>query len=111
MFLRLRDRTLEIGSRTLLMGSVNATLDSFSDGGDHPTLEARVAHAAALLAAGADLLDVGGESARGDRAAVDAAEEIERVVPLIERVAGLVSVDTYKPEVAEAAIAAGAVMV
>src|SRR3954463_10985861 len=114
MLLRLRDRTLEIGSRPLLMGIVNATPDSFSDGGDHPSLEARVAHGAALLDAGADLLDVGGESARGDRAAVAAAEEIERVVGLIERLAALgalVSVDTYKPAVAEAAIAAGAVLV
>jgi dihydropteroate synthase len=97
------------------MGIVNATPDSFSDAGDHPTLQARVAHAAALLEAGADLLDVGGESARGDRPALDAAAEIERVVPLIVRLTGelgaLVSVDTYKPEVAEAAIAAGAVMV
>src|SRR5215208_2479111 len=115
MFLRLGDRTLQMGSRPLLMGIVNATTDSFSDGGDHPTLEARVAHAAALLEAGADLLDVGGESARGDRPGVDAAAEIERVVPLIVRLTGelgaLVSVDTYKPDVAEAAIAAGAVMV
>ena len=76
---------LEIGSRPLLMGIVNATPDSFSDGGDHPTLEARFAHGAALLEAGADLLDVGGESARGYRPAVDAGEEIERVVPLIVR--------------------------
>jgi dihydropteroate synthase len=111
MLLRLGDRTLEMGSRPLLMGIVNATPDSFSDGGDHPTLAARVAHAAALLEAGADLLDVGGESASGFRPAVDAAEEIERVVPLIERLDAPVSVDTYKPAVAEAAIAAGAVMV
>jgi dihydropteroate synthase len=111
MFLRLRDRTLEIGSRPLLMGIVNATPDSFSDGGDHPTLDARVAHAAALVQAGADLLDVGGESARGDRPAMDVADEIDRVVPLIERLDAPVSIDTYKPQVAEAAIAAGAVMV
>jgi dihydropteroate synthase len=114
MLLRLRDRTLEIGSRPLLMGIVNATPDSFSDAGDHPTLEAQVAHGAALLAAGADLLDVGGESARGDRPAVGAGDEIERVVPAVERLAALgadVSVDTYKPAVAEAAIAAGAVLV
>jgi dihydropteroate synthase len=114
MFLRLRDRTLEIGSIPLLMGVVNATPDSFSDAGDHPTLEARVAHGAALLADGATLLDVGGESARGDRPAVDAAEEVDRVLPLIERLAALgavVSVDTYKPDVAEAAIAAGARLV
>src|SRR3954470_2522005 len=114
MFLRLRERTLEIGSRPLLMGIVNATPDSFSDGGDHPTLEARAAHAARLLADGADLLDVGGESARGDRPAAGVREEIARVVPLVERltaIGALVSVDTYKPEVAERAVAAGAVLV
>jgi dihydropteroate synthase len=111
MVLRLGDRTLEMGSRPLLMGIVNATPDSFSDGGDHPTLEARVAHAAALVDAGADVLDVGGESASGFSAAVDAAAEIERVVPLIERLGAPVSIDTYKPAVAEAAIAAGAVLV
>jgi dihydropteroate synthase len=112
--LRLAGRVLELGGPPLLMGIVNATPDSFSDAVEHPDLEARAAHAAALVAAGADLLDVGGESARGDRPAVSAAEEAERVAPLIERVAGLgalVSVDTYKPEVAEAAIAAGAVLV
>jgi dihydropteroate synthase len=106
---------LEIGSRPVLMGIVNATPDSFSDGGDHPSLEARFAHGAALLDAGADMLDVGGESASGHRPAVTAATEIDRVVPLIVRLTGelgaVVSVDTYKPEVAEAAIAAGASLV
>jgi dihydropteroate synthase len=106
---------LEIGSRPLLMGIVNATPDSFSDGGDHPSLEARFAYGADLLEAGADLLDVGGESATGHRPAVTAATEIDRVVPLIVRLTGelgaVVSVDTYKPEVAEAAIAAGAALV
>jgi dihydropteroate synthase len=113
-FLRLRSRVIELGARPLLMGVVNATPDSFSDAGDHRTLEARVELAAELVADGADLIDVGGESARGDRPPVAADEEIERVVPLVERIAGLgaaVSVDTYKPEVAEAAIAAGAVLV
>jgi dihydropteroate synthase len=112
--LRLRERTLELGERPLLMGIVNATPDSFSDAGEHPDLEARVAHAAALVAAGANLIDIGGESARGDRPAVSAEEEIERVTALVERVAAagtLVSVDTYKPAVAEAAIGAGAVLV
>jgi dihydropteroate synthase len=115
MILRLRDRTLDLGGRPLLMGVVNATPDSFSDSGDHPTLEARVERGAALLAEGAELLDVGGESASGHVPAVDAQAEIERVVPLIVRLVGelgaLVSVDTYKPAVAEAAIAAGAVLV
>jgi dihydropteroate synthase len=97
------------------MGIVNATPDSFSDAGDNPSLEARVEHGTALLEAGADMLDIGGESARGDRPAVDAAAEIERVVPLIVRLTSelgaTVAVDTYKPAVAEAAIAAGAVLV
>jgi dihydropteroate synthase len=115
MSLRLRDRTFELDGSPLLMGIVNATPDSFSDGGDHPSLEARFAHGAALLEAGADLLDIGGESASGHRPAVDAQAEIERVVPLIVRLTSehgaAVSVDTYKPAVAEAAIAAGAVLV
>jgi dihydropteroate synthase len=115
MRLRLGERVVELGGRPLLMGIVNATPDSFSDAGDHPDLESRVASAAALLEAGADLIDIGGESARGDRPSVAAAEEAERVTALVARVAGelgaMVSVDTYKPEVAEAAVAAGAVMI
>ena len=110
-FLRLCGRVVELGPRPLLMGILNATPDSFSDAGAHPDLEAR---ATELLGAGADLLDVGGETASGHHPAVSAEEEIERVVPLIERLAGrgaTVSVDTHKPEVAEAAIAAGAVLV
>jgi dihydropteroate synthase len=109
LFLRLRGEV--IGRWPLLMGIVNATPDSFSDAGDHPDLEAR---AVELLEAGADLIDVGGETASGHHPAVSAEEEISRVVPLIERIAARgarVSVDTYKPEVAEAAIAAGAVLV
>lgn len=115
MRLRAGDRVLELGGRPLLMGVVNATPDSFSDAGELNTLEARVARAAELAAAGADILDVGGESAVGGRPPVEAAEEIERVVPVIERIVAsldvLVSVDTYKPEVAAAAVAAGARMV
>jgi dihydropteroate synthase len=100
--------------RPLLMGIVNATPDSFSDAGELPDVEARLERGRALLAAGADILDVGGESARGDRPAVTAEEEIARVVPVVEGLAAagaLVSVDTYKPAVAAAALAAGAVMV
>jgi dihydropteroate synthase len=110
--LRACERTLALGDRPWLMGIVNATPDSFSDDGRYRTLEARVKLAAELLAAGADVIDIGGESGVTNRPAVAPDEEIERVVPLIERVAGelgaLVSVDTYKPPVAEAAIAAGA---
>jgi dihydropteroate synthase len=94
------------------MGIVNASPDSFSDGGRHPTLGGQVELARELFAAGADLLDIGGESASTGRAPIGVEEEIRRVVPLIEHVAGelgaIVSVDTYKPPVARAAIAAGA---
>jgi dihydropteroate synthase len=104
-----------LGDRPWLMGIVNATPDSFSDAGRHPTLESRVALARELIAAGARVIDIGGESGTTNRPPVEAGEEIERVVPLIERVAAepgvLVSVDTYKPAVAVAAIAAGATIV
>jgi dihydropteroate synthase len=97
------------------MGIVNASPDSFSDGGRHPTLDDQVRLAEQLLQAGADMLDVGGESATTGRPPVAPEQEAELVVPLIERLAGglgaLVSVDTYKPAVARAAIAAGASVV
>ena len=110
MILRAREHRLQLGSRPLLMGILNATPDSFSDGAA-ASLPERVARGRALLAAGADILDVGGESARGDRPAVPAEEEIARVAGLIERLDGVISVDTYKLPVAEAAIAAGASIV
>lgn len=113
--LRARGRTLRLGPRPLLMGIVNASPDSFSDGGLHVDLESQLALASELLAAGADILDVGGESASTGRPQVAVEQEIERVAPLIERIVGelsaLVSVDTYKPEVAAAAISAGASIV
>jgi dihydropteroate synthase len=97
------------------MGVVNATPDSFSDAGEHADLDARVARAVALARAGAAIIDIGGESGVTNRPPVAAEEEIERVVPLIERVVAEVgvpvSVDTYKPAVAAAAVAAGACMV
>ncbi len=108
-------RPLELGRRPWLMGVVNATPDSFSDGGCHRTLGQRMELAAELLTAGADILDIGGESAITNRKPVGAQEEIERVVPLVERVVAelgaTVSVETYKPAVARAAIAAGASIV
>jgi dihydropteroate synthase len=97
------------------MGIVNATPDSFSDGGLHRTLDERVALAAAQLADGAALIDIGGESGTTDRPPVTAEEEIARVVPVIEAVrselGARISVDTYKPAVARAAITAGASIV
>jgi dihydropteroate synthase len=110
--LRAGRRELELGGPPLLMGVVNASPDSFSDAGDHPDLPAR---AAELVAAGAAVLDVGGESAVGGRPPVAVVEEIDRLVPLVGQIAAahdvLISVDTYKPEVAEAAIEAGAGMI
>ena len=113
--LRAGGQRIELGGSPLLMGIVNATPDSFSDAGELPDVQARVARAHELAAAGARILDVGGESAFGGRPAVPAEEETARVVPVIERIAReldvLLSVDTYKPAVAEAAIAAGAQIV
>jgi dihydropteroate synthase len=103
------------GERPWLMGIVNATPDSFSDADVGQALSDRLELSRSLLEAGADVIDIGGESGVTNRPAVHPHEEIERVVPLIEQVAGglgaRVSVDTYKPEVARAAIAAGASIV
>lgn len=97
------------------MGVVNASPDSFSDGSRYKTFEQRLRLAGELLGSGADILDIGGESATTNRPPVEVDEEIERVVPLIERIVGdlgaIVSVDTYKPAVARAALAAGASIV
>src|SRR5438309_10725200 len=113
--LRIAGGELDLGARPLLMGVVNATPDSFSDAGLQGTLEARVRRAHALVEAGAHVIDIGGESGVTNRPAVSAQEEIDRVVPVIERVASelaiTVSVDTYKPAVAAAALAAGAAIV
>lgn len=100
--------------RVLIMGVVNVTPDSFSDGGRYHDAAAAIAHGLALRDAGADLLDVGGEATNPRAAPVAAAREIERVVPVIEGLAAagaLVSVDTTKAAVARAACAAGAVLV
>ena len=98
--------------RPRVMGIVNVTPDSFSDGGMHDLLEAAVAHGLQLAAEGADVLDVGGESTRPGASDVDLAEELRRVIPVIERLAREtslpISVDTSKPEVMRAAVAAGA---
>ena len=113
--LRTSNGEVSLGPRPWLMGIVNATPDSFSDAGLEQTVEARVKLAARLLADGADLIDIGGESGVTNRPPIEPDEEISRVVPLIERVVGelgaRVSVDTYKPAVARAAIAAGASIV
>lgn len=109
----LRGRSLTL-DRPLVMGIVNVTPDSFSDGGRFHSLEAALAHAARLVAEGADILDVGGESTRPQGATpVSAAEEMRRVLPVVEALAAshpdvALSVDTVKAPVADAALAAGA---
>jgi dihydropteroate synthase len=103
------------GARPAVMGIVNVTPDSFSDGGRFLDPDAAVAHGLSLVAAGADVLDVGGESTRPGAAPVAAAEELRRVMPVVERLvaeAGVpVSIDTSKASVAAAALAAGAAIV
>ncbi|HEV2768459.1 MAG TPA: dihydropteroate synthase [Acidimicrobiales bacterium] len=115
MSLRLSSGRLELQpGRPVLMGVVNASPESFSDGSDHPGLEAQVAAALAQVEAGAALVDVGGESGVTDEGPISAEEEIRRVVPLVERLVGhgvVVSVDTWKPAVARAALDAGAAMI
>jgi dihydropteroate synthase len=113
---RLRTRTLELGTRTLVMGILNVTPDSFSDGGKFLARDRAVAHALKMLDDGADLLDIGGESTRPGTPVVEsgipAAEELRRIMPVIEdvlreRPGAILSVDTYKAEVARAAVNAG----
>ena len=103
----------DIGKRTLIMGILNVTPDSFSDGGRYTTVEAAVAHAERLAAEGADILDIGGESTRPGADPVPLEEELHRVIPVIEAVRKAlpeicISVDTYKARVAREALEAGA---
>jgi dihydropteroate synthase len=114
MDLRLRERTIAVEpGRPLIMGIVNAGPDSFSDAVRLETLDAQLRQALGLVADGADLVDVGGESGVTYTAATSPEEEAARVVPLVERLVGegvAVSVDTWKPAVARAVLDAGAVM-
>ena len=86
--LRLRSRTLSLGDRTLVMGVLNVTLDSFSDGGLYFDAEAAVARALDLQRAGADILDIGGESTRPGSAGISAEEELRRVLPVLKGLRG-----------------------
>lgn len=107
----IRDRVLSTVEHTLVMGVINATPDSFSDGGQFAVVGEAVAHGVSLWAQGADIVDVGGESTRPGAEPVSAAEEISRVVPIVSELVKrgvVISIDTTKPPVAEAAIAAGA---
>ncbi len=108
-------RSLTLGPRTLVMGILNVTPDSFADGGRYSGPKQAVKAALAMVEAGADIIDVGGESTRPGAAAVDAGEELRRVLPVVRAIAAQtdtpISVDTYKAEVARAALDAGAVIV
>ncbi|MDQ0347239.1 dihydropteroate synthase [Ancylobacter vacuolatus] len=107
-------RRLDYAGRTLVMGILNVTPDSFSDGGRSAMLDDALANAHRLVAEGADILDIGGESTRPGHTPVPAEEELRRVLPAVEALAGLpvpLSVDTQKAVVAEAALKAGACIV
>lgn len=108
-------RTLQLGDRTLIMGIINVTPDSFSDGGLLADAQGAIEAGVQMVEDGADLLDVGGESTRPGAQPLDEGEERRRVLPVIEglarRVAVPLSVDTYKASIADAALAAGASMV
>ncbi|HEV2836099.1 MAG TPA: dihydropteroate synthase [Pyrinomonadaceae bacterium] len=112
---QIKNHTMPIGERTLIMGILNVTPDSFSDGGQFVTVDHAVAHAERMIAEGADIIDVGGESTRPGGEPISADEEISRVVPVIEALSARVntplSVDTTKSEVARAALDAGAAIV
>jgi dihydropteroate synthase len=110
--LKLRSRTLILGERTLVMGVLNVTPDSFSDGGKYHSANVAIEHALAMELEGADLLDIGGESTRPGSSGITAQEELARILPVFEGLRGRIkipiSVDTRKAEVAEAALEAGA---
>ena len=114
---KIRDRTLTWGSRTYLMGVLNVTPDSFSDGGQFDTVERAVAQARHLVHHGTDILDIGGQSTRPGAGSISRTEEIDRVIPVIEAIRAdgddtlaqaIISVDTTRSSVARAAVKSGA---
>ena len=110
----IKGREYDLASRTLVMGILNATPDSFSDGGRYVRLDEAVEHGLRLIAEGADIIDVGGESTRPGAKAVTTEEELYRVLPIIRTLSAAsdvpISIDTYKPEIARAALESGAAM-
>ena len=115
MIWRACDRSWEFPRPTLVMGVVNVTPDSFSDGGKFQSTNQAVEHALRLAEEGADILDIGGESTRPSATPVDESVELSRVIPVIEKLAGqtqaALSIDTQKPTVARAAVKAGAIII
>lgn len=113
--MKIGNRDFDIKNKTYIMGILNVTPDSFSDGGKYNHLDAALFHAEEMLRDGADIIDIGGESTRPGHTVITDQEEISRVVPVIEAVKSRfdvpVSIDTYKGAVAEAALKAGADLV
>ncbi|MFD2209296.1 dihydropteroate synthase [Virgibacillus halophilus] len=112
MELATRTKTFDLSSRTHVMGILNVTPDSFSDGGSYTTLDKAVHQAEKMVSEGADIIDIGGESTRPDHQAVPLEKELERVIPMIhavaEKITSPISIDTYKAETARQAMEAGA---
>lgn len=115
MYIKTKSKTLDATEKTLIMGILNATPDSFSDGGCYDSIDLAVRHAIQMEKDGADIIDIGGESTRPDHQPISAEEEIARVIPMIkaikESVQIPVSIDTYKAKTAAYAIDAGADMI
>lgn len=111
-FLKLKNREIRLGERTVILGVLNVTPDSFSDGGKFQDPDRAFAHALEMEEQGADIIDVGAESTRPGSARISAAEELRRLIPVLKRLKGHlsipISVDTYKAEVAERALEHGA---
>ena len=112
MILHLQNKTIEIGKRTLIMGILNVTTDSFSDGGDYTDIDTAVARAKEMIEQGADIIDIGGMSTRPGHEEISIELEMERVIPVIKRISSeldaIISIDTYRYEVAEEAVKNGA---
>src|SRR5215510_12684838 len=109
---KVRDKVLQLGPRTLIVGVLNVTPDSFSDGGRYDDPDRAFAHAIELEEQGADIIDIGAESTRPGSTRITDAEELRRLVPVLKRLKGKlnipISVDTYKSAVAEKAVELGA---
>ncbi|EGO88467.1 dihydropteroate synthase [Clostridium botulinum C] len=113
--MKIGSKTFELGKQTYIMGILNATPDSFSDGGKFNNIEKAINYAKEMINAGADIIDIGGESTRPNHVPVDEEEEIKRVIPIIKALSQEIdvpiSIDTYKGRVAELAIKAGASLI
>ncbi|MTI64989.1 MAG: dihydropteroate synthase [Firmicutes bacterium] len=113
--IKCREHTLRFGEKTIIMGILNVTPDSFSDGGRYVDVDKAIDHAKKMVEKGADIIDIGGESTRPGATEVDADEELKRVLPIVKRLVKevdvAISVDTYKASVAEKVLKAGAHMI